>query len=115
MKVWRVFLYLLGLIPWGFTISLLAFYLHAKAILGYFPKYSHPDPKELDIYNCYEPCIAFFGNLWICSILIWLILVICFFILNKKKILWLPIILGLIGQCCAIFLLFSRVMEWFAD
>jgi len=43
---WKTAFYSLGVLPWGFTVSLLAFYFHARAILGQFPSYNQPDPKE---------------------------------------------------------------------
>ena len=108
-------MYLLGLMPFGFALSLSAFYIHATNILGYFPRYNQPDPKELDIYICYEPVISLAGNLWICSVPIWLFLIAGYLIISRKNINWTPFVFSLIGQCCAILLFLSGIMEWFAD
>src|SRR5689334_11286887 len=51
-------LYLTTLCSLVYFTSLLSFYFHARNILGRFPSYDNPDPKELSIYNQYNEVIS---------------------------------------------------------
>ena len=115
MKIWKIIFYLLGIIPWFFTVSLMKFYFHAEKILGYLPRYNMPDPKELNIYSDYAPFIYSFLLIWFYSFIVWLILTIVYLIINRKKINWSPIIFALIGNIIALLLCFSGIFEWFVD
>lgn len=115
MKTWKTYFYGLGIIPLIFSISLLAFYFHAGLILGQLPRYNQPDPKELEIYFYYEPIINFTGNIWMFSLIFWLLLTVVYTIFKRKQIIWKPIIISALGHFCTILLFLSGVMEWFAD
>lgn len=115
MKYWKTSLYVLGVIPLGFIFSLLTFYFHAGKILGHLPSYNHPDPKRLEIYFDYAPFINWSGGMWIYSLIICLILVPIYLIVNRKQVVWTPVIACAIGQSLGMFLLFSDIVEWFAD
>ncbi len=115
MKSWKILFYILGLIPLGFIISLLSFYFHAGRILGNLPRYNQPDPKELEIYSEYSPYIDLSGEVWIYSLLMWIISTILYLILKRRQISWTPVIVSTFGQACAIVLFLSGIMEWYAD
>lgn len=115
MKNWKTYFYGLGTIPLIFSISLLTFYFHAGLILGRLPRYNQPDPKELGIYFDYLPIISLTGNIWIYSLIFWLLLTVVYLIAKRKQIIWKPIIISALGQVCAISLFLSGVMEWYAD
>ncbi len=115
MKIWKILLYVLGVIPWAFTISLMAFYFHAGRVLGHSPSYNQPDPKELDIYMDYAPFIDVSVDIWLWSFVAWFMLSIVYLIVKRKDIQWAPIIIPAIGQFIAILLLLSGVFEWYID
>ena len=114
-KRWKAFLWILGILPIGFISSILTFYFHAGQILGRLPHYNMPDPKELSIYADYSPFINFGLGIWLISFPIWLIFIIAYLIIQRKSINWLPIIIGGIIQIIAIRILFSGIIEWYAD
>ena len=104
-----------GLLPFGFIISLMTFYFHASKILGRFPRYNQPDPKELDIYKHYSGFINSSCIIWIFSLLALIIMVTAYLIVKRRTINWRLIGLSLIGHLIAIILFFSVIMEWFID
>jgi hypothetical protein len=108
-------LYGLGMPPLLFGISLLLFYFHAALILGWLPTYGMPDPKVLGIYPGYALVIHVTFTVWMCSSLTWLVSTLAYVITKRKKINWKPVILGSLTHASAVFLLFSRAMEWFVD
>ena len=111
----KIVFYVAAIIPWGFAISIIAFYVHASILLGRFPTYANPDPKDLSIYSFYGYIINLFLVTWFLSFLIWLIAFIVFLAKNKiveyKKQL-LPVFLGHL-VCIAIFI--SRIFNWYID
>ena len=115
MKIWKSIFYMLAVTPWLFIISLMAFYIHAGRILDRPPNYNQPDPKELSIYEDYAPYIDFFGSIWICSLMLWVVLSIIYLIVNRKKIEWLPLIISGIGHFFGFLLLLSGIFEWYVD
>jgi hypothetical protein len=115
MNSWKACFHVTGIIPVLFCVSLLGFYFHAAYILGKFPTYGHPDPKTLGIYVIYSPMILVTGNIWICSLPIWLIVTATYVILKRKLVTWRPVILSLLAQICAIAVFLSTVSEWYAD
>ena len=115
LDYWKIGFIINGLIPFGFVISLMTFYFHASIILGRFPKYNQPDPKELDIYTHYSGLISNCGNFWIYSLLVLIVMVIAYWIIKGKRINWKLIGLSSVGHLIAIILLFSAITEWFAD
>jgi hypothetical protein len=112
---WKTGLITSGVLPFGLTISLLTFYLHTKSILGYYPKYNHPDPKTLDIYGNYSVLVNTSISLWIISFLLTIPLVIAYLIIKRKKINWKLVGFSLISQTIAIILFFSNIFEWYID
>jgi hypothetical protein len=115
MTAWRIIFYILGLIPWAFIISIMLFYNEAERILGYTPSYGNPDPGDLDIYKAYEPKLNFIIEVWLYSLVLWIILIVVYFMTNKNKIIWTPILLSASGQFIGVLLLFSGVFEWYMD
>lgn len=115
MNYWKVFFHAIAIVSIMFCISLLGFYFHAACILGKLPTYGQPDPKTLVIYGSYSPIILVTGNIWICSLPIWLIVTVTYVILKRKQVVWRPVLLSLLAQLCAISVLLSRAMKWFAD
>ena len=115
MKYWSTSIYGLGIIPLMFIISLLAFYFHAALIIGRFPTYGHPDPKSLEIYDIYSPIVHLASAVWLCSLILWLIIIVTYVITKRKQIIWKPVIMGFLAHVFATFLILSRVMEWFVD
>jgi len=115
MKIWKIIFYVLGTIPWFFIVPLMTFYFHAKKILGYFPRYNLPDPKELNIYSDYSPLINCFGSIWFYSFFAWLLLTINYFAIYRKNIKWVPIIFAFIGNIIGVLLFLSGILEWYFD
>lgn len=112
---WKLLFILNGLIPFGFLISLMTFYFHAAKILGRFPSYNLPDPKELDIYTNYSKLIYAFGNVWIYSFLAMLIMIVVFVPFQRRQTNWKLIGIGSLGHILAVILFVSGIMEWYAD
>ncbi len=106
----------IGILPWVFIWSLLAFYFHAWGILGHAPSYAMPDPKNFDIYDFYAPIIYNGMQLWLLSSC-GLVLAVVIYLFEKEK--WQRILslflFCVTGQIIATVLLFSRVFEWFID
>lgn len=115
LNYWKIGFITNGLIPFGFVISLMTFYIHASRILGRFPTYNQPDPKELDIYYHYDWIIRSCGNIWVYSIPILIIMFIVYWVIKRKRTNWRLIGLCLTGHLIAIVLFISGIMEWFAD
>lgn len=115
MKHLKKLLYIVGIPPLGFIVSLLAFFTHARVVLGFFPKYNQPDPKQIDAYDFYEPIISWTGNIWFYSLIIWLLLITLFLIKKPQQSSWKPFIFSTITQLCAIGLFLSEIIEWYAD
>jgi len=114
MKVWKTIFYTTGIIPWLLIIPLIIFYFHTSSILGYFPSYNSPDPKELSIYNDYS-FIWTFINIWLVSLVIWLLSTIVYLIISRKKRNWHLILFSSTGNILAIGLVFSKLFWWYID
>jgi H+/gluconate symporter-like permease len=115
MKTWKYIFYILGIIPYFWIISLLTFFLHSSIKLGYFPETYLPDPKDLDIHNFYSPFIDFFGQIWVLSFLLWIVLVITYIIIKRKNTNWKNIFYSAIGEILAISVVFSDINDWYCD
>ena len=115
MKVWKIVFYTIGLIPWTFIISLMAFYFHAGQLLGHLPKYDQPDPRKLSIYNDYSPYVDLTGAIWLFSLIAWILLVVTYLVAKRKNIDWTPVLISGIGHLFGILLFMSGVMEWYGD
>lgn len=115
LNFWKIGFVTTGLVPIGFIVSLLTFYYHASRILGRFPVYNQPDPKELDIYNKYSGIIYSCSNIWIISFLVLILMIFIYWIIKRKQTDWKLIGFSSIGHVIAVLLLFSGIMEWFVD
>ena len=115
MKIWKIIFYVFGTIPWFFIVPLMTFYFHARKILGHFPRYNFPDPKELNIYSDYSPFIGWSGGVWFYSFIVWFLLTIIYLAIYRKNIKWVPIIFAFIGNIIALLLVFSGIFEWYMD
>lgn len=115
MKFWKITFTTIGLFPLSMVVLSYVFYFHAARLLGYYPTYGNPDPKELNIYFYYNSI----GVLLIISFyLFWLfILLTVVFIVQKRneisryKVLIFPILTYSLG----IWYLTSDVFEWIID
>lgn len=115
MTRWKIVFYVMGVLPWGFIVSLLSFYIRAKEILGYAPRYNQPDPGNLDIYSHYAPYIDFTMGIWLYSFIAWILLTIVYLIAQRKQLQLMPVIVSLFGQICAVMLVVSGIFEWYVD
>jgi|SRR5574344_1056857 hypothetical protein len=115
IKHLKVEIYVLGSIPYVYILSFLAFYFHAGVHLDRLPTTNSPDPKELPFYSVYEPIVNTTGHIWLFSLFAWLIFSAIFIFESKKRIQWKPIIFSAIGHLTAVIMLFSTIVEWFAD
>lgn len=115
MKYWNFIFYILASLPFGFIIPILSFYIHATYILGYFPSYNNPDPKELGIYINYSYFIEKGLGIWIVSLPIWVLLTIIYASLKRNQINKKIILICSISQLIGIFILFSGIFEWYVD
>ena len=115
MKWIKISIYFLSAFAVAFSISILAFYLHASKILGHFPTYSNPDPKGLDIYEIYDPIITITFGTWFFSFVLWLILILIYVGKTQKQPTYKPIFVTSGLQFIALLILFSRIFEWYVD
>lgn len=111
-KILKKLIYIGGLLPLTFLIPLLSFYFHAGIILGHFPSYNNPDPKQLAPYEFYENIISITGNIWVVSFPIWLILLIIYSIKIRKNF---KSVITTAIQLLTVGILFSGILEWYAD
>jgi hypothetical protein len=72
----------LGVLPLGFITSLIMFYFHARLILGHFPNYNYPDPKELEVYNFYSLIINTTASIWVICIIVTVPIIATYFIVK---------------------------------
>lgn len=115
MKFWKITFTIIGLFPLSMVILSYVFYFHAVSLLGYYPAYGNPDPKELNIDFYYNSIgILLFTSFY----LFWLfILLMTIFIIKKRnersqfKVLIFPILAYILG----IAYLTSDVFEWIID
>ena len=112
---WKIGFLIHALLPFGFIFSLAIFYIHATAILGYYPKYNSPDPKNLDFYNTYSFLINNTIAFWMVSFTITIPLILTYLIIKRKKSNWKLICFSLGSQTIALLLFFSDILEWFVD
>lgn len=115
VKKWKTILDLFAIFPILFIVSLLSFYFHAALALGFYPTFDHPDPKLLTFYTFYQPIIIFAGNFWLLSLFIWVPLLVTYFLLNRKKFFWKPLLLSSISFALAFLIIFTEIVNWFAD
>ena len=115
MKPWKTIFYGLGIVPYAFVVSVMTFYLHAGWILGQFPQYDNPGPGELGIYSWYSPIINLTSEVWLFSLLAWLIALLAYVNIKKQQVRWIPIIFSASGQVLAFLLLVSGIMTWYMD
>ena len=115
MKPWKTLFYGLGIIPYLFVLSVTTFYLHTGWIVGQLPKYDHPEPTELGIYSWYSPVIDVASEVWLFSLLAWLIALIIYINIKKSKTRWSAVIFSAAGQVTALLLLVSRIMTWYLN
>ncbi len=108
-------LYLFSGFAGVFTISITSFYIHASSILGHFPTYNNPDPKELDIYEVYQPIISFSAQVWFYSFFLWLILLIIYLFKTKRNFNKKTVITSLVFQSIPFLIFFSKIFEWYMD
>lgn len=98
-----------------FSLSILAFYFHATKILGYYPSYNNPDPKQLDIYESYSLIVNFTFGLWFFSFLLWTVLLIIFMIKTRKELHHKFMITTIFFNCVPIIIVFSDIFKWYID
>jgi hypothetical protein len=115
MKLWKDIIFALGLIPFAFIISLLAFYFHAGQLLGHLPIANSNDPKNFSIYSTYHSLIDVTGNLWIFSFIAWTFVVMLYLFLYRKDASRRHIVASAIGHGLAIILFCSKINEWYID
>jgi hypothetical protein len=109
----------LGLLPMAFQISILTFAWRASLYLGYWPRYSHPDPKDLPEH--FQPSTEFMDYLipWGVLILIMVAMVILIHRFNNpmRKLLFSIKIMAFSWFLCIIFFIIDPggAVEWFLD
>lgn len=108
-------IFLLGLVPFGFIISIMIFYLATYDAVGYTPSYNHPDPNSLSWAEPFQSTVADWGGLWIMSLIAWIVMCIITAFITRKNLLWKPIVITLTGHLIAIWILLGPIGEWFAD
>jgi len=108
---WKISFLIHALLPFGFIFSLVIFYFHATAILGYCPKYNNPDPKNLNFYNAYSFLIDITVGLWMVSFVMTIPLILAYFIIKRKKSNWKLICFSLSSQTIALLLFFSNILQ----
>ena len=110
-----IVLYVAGILPFGFIISLLTFYFHTRAILGRFPTYNNPDPILLDDYTFYNGIIDPAIRVWLLSFLVWSFIAAGFRLVTGKRFYWKHLLFSSIGHIIALIITFSDIFEWYVD
>jgi hypothetical protein len=111
----KITLYIAGIIPWGLVVSFLLFYLHTSFLLGRFPSYPNPDPKNLNIYNFYSYIINALFLIWAMTFLIWIIALIIFIAHNKLSEYKKPLIIVIAGWIISFLMFFTPIFDWYMD
>jgi len=114
-KIITWLLYLLGITPLFYIVSILTFYFHARSILGRFPSYDNPDPGKLPIYRTYYWVIDWSFEIWVIGFLAWLVFSVLLLIMKREKASIRAIVLSSIGHIIAIFITLGPIFEWFVD
>ena len=117
MKYWRNTFLAIGLIPMLFSLFLIAFYIHARIALGYFPRYDMPDPKALAFYYCYAPVIYItLIPTYLILDPLWIVLILIFVLSRLRKEKYDKFILfSSIGIVLSCILYVCGIIEWFVD
>lgn len=113
--LFRIGFILFILSPLPFITSLLAFDYHATRILGRSPSYDNPDPKNLHIYNSYEPVISVSAEYWLFSLLAFIPFIIIYSVINRKNPKWSWLLPSVLTNLFGIMIFTSSIMEWFID
>lgn len=108
-------LFFCALPPALFCLLLLAFYGHARILLGRFPNYDNPDPKELSAYSFYAPFIYGVLLLSFCSFVSWLIIISQWLYVKKRRIDYFLITAGMACYPAALAEIHSPIGDWFFD
>ena len=108
-------LYLLSISSLVYIVSIIAFYLHAKSVLGYFPTFDNPDPGRLVAYKTYTTIIEPSFKIWAICLLVWTLLVLLIILTNRKFISSRHIVLSSIGHIIALTITFSPIFGWYVD
>ena len=103
------------IIPWTLLFSVITFYLHASFVLGRYPTFSNPDPKDLKLYSFYGTIINPLLFVWGWTFFIWLIALIIFLQNNSWKDHIRKLIFAIVGHILCIILFFSSIMDWYLD
>jgi hypothetical protein len=103
------------IIPWGFVISILLFYLHVGLLEGELPTYARPDPRDTSLYIFYLPLIYPLLLLLILTLIPYLITFLILLTNGQVKMFWKPIVLALLGNLAAYLILKSPIFVWFID
>ena len=114
-RVLCILIYATGVCSLFYSISILAFYIHARVILGKFPSYANPDPAELSICGDYYKIIFSAFGIWIISFLLWLIFSFIYVIVTRRKIYWRPLAITLFAHLLSIVITLSPIFEWYID
>lgn len=115
MRYWKIIFTTLGLIPFGFTLSFLTFYLHAGLVLGYLPEYNSPDPKELSIYASYSPFVDMSLVIGFVSFVVWVATTMLYVVVARKCISWRLVLLSAVGYLTSYLLAISGIFGWYID
>jgi hypothetical protein len=106
-------------IPYIWIIGIIAFAVRAREYLGYWPRPSHPDPKNLP--SSFEPYHAFLWDIFICLKWSLLIVPLYFFashFLTKLKLTRMPLKIYLVGWTFIIAMIVLPKIDfvmWFMD
>jgi hypothetical protein len=111
----QLLLYVTGISSLGYICSILTFYFHARSIVGHFPTYGYPDPKELHIYDAYDKFISPAFGIWVICFLSWILLTICYVVISKKNLTTKHILFSAAGHMVAILITLSQIFEWYVD
>lgn len=115
MKWLKRIIWLLGIPPLAFAITILTFYFHVAIQDGHLPTYNNPDPKYTGLYVYYATIIETSLTLWFYTFLVWLVIIIVYLFKNKDNYTNKPVVATIIFQVMAILVCMSEVLEWFVD
>ena len=115
MVFWRSSILALGILPYGFLLSLVVFYVHAALGLGEFLSYQRAD-TNLPEYAVYSSVISIMALAWLFSFFAWAFVTgLYLYPEGKNPMCWRTIGLSMIGHALALLFFFLEINGLYLD
>lgn len=116
MVFWRSSILALGILPYGFLLSLTVFYVHTAYRLGQFLSYQHADPESLPDFTIYHNVISVMALVWLFSFFAWTVVAgLYVYPEGKNTVCWRTIALSTVGHALALLLFCLEINAWYLD